>query len=307
MLNVLFIAEDTSEQLHKMYHYLEQELAKTVNLTMWRNPGHMDYILNQLPVRPDFILLLNDIGRQMKPLMNGLSRTGIPTGLFVNDVHRLVKLRRNYVTKHNIAHLFTVTRDKFIELYPEFINKMEWFPHFVQTEIYRDYGMKKDIDLLMMGAVNDIYPLRQKIVEAYEGNPNFTYHRHPGYQNVSRIDKDQHFIGQKYAIELNRAKIVFTCPSVFYYPVIKYFEILACKSLLLAPTFPELEDLGFIPGYHFVPIDEDDFMEKAAYYVANETERKQIAEQGYQFIRQTHSAKIRTEQLVKRIESILQQ
>ncbi|MGY0694394.1 glycosyltransferase family protein [Virgibacillus sp. FSP13] len=307
MLNILFIANDTSEQLHKMYYYLEQELAKTVNLTTWRKPGHMDYILNQLLTRPDFILLLNDIGRQMEPMMNGLSRTGIPTGLFVNDVHRLVKLRKNYISKHNIAHLFTVTRDKFIELYPEFINKMEWFPHFVQTDIFQDYGMQKDIDLLMMGAVNDVYPLRQKILKANEGNPNFVYHEHPGYRKFSKHEEDRHFIGHSYAKELNRAKIVFTCPSIFYYPVIKYFEVLACKSLLLAPTFPELEELGFIPNYHFVPIDEDNFMEKAAYYLANETERQQIAEQGYQFIRQKHSVKIRTEQLVKRIESIIQQ
>ncbi len=307
MLSVLFITYDTSEQLHKMYHYLEQELARTVNLTTWRKPGHMDYILRQLPTRPDFILLLNDIGRQMEPMMNGLTHTGIPTGLFVNDAHRFVRLRKNYITKHNIAHLFTVTRDKFTELYPRFIDKMEWFPHFVQTEIYRDYGMEKDIELLMMGAVNDVYPLRQKIIKAYEGNPQFVYHEHPGYRTFSKNEKVQHFIDNSYAKELNRAKIVFTCPSVFYYPVIKYFEVLACKSLLLAPTFPELEDLGFIPGYHFVPINEDNFMEKATYYVINDAERQQIAEQGHQFIRKNHSVKIRTEQLVKRIESILQQ
>lgn len=307
MLNVLFIADDTSTQLHRMYHYLEQDLSKTVNLMIWRKSGHMDYILRQLPTRPDFILVLNDIGSQLKPTINGLSHTGIPTGLFVNDVHRFVNYRKNYITKHKIDHLFTVTRDKFIELYPEFIHKMEWFPHFVQTAIYYDSGMKKDIDLLMMGAINDNYPLRQEILRAYEGNPKFVYHKHPGYRTFSKHEKTRHFIGDSYAKELNRAKIVFTCPSVFHYPVIKYFEILACKSLLLAPTFPELEDLGFIPGHHFVPIDENNFMEKAAYYIANETERQQIAEQGYQFIRKNHSSKTRTKQLVQRIESILQQ
>lgn len=41
---------------------------------------------------------------------------------------------------------------------------MEWFPHFVNTKIYRDYHEQKNIHLLMMGAVNDIYPLRKKYV-----------------------------------------------------------------------------------------------------------------------------------------------
>lgn len=305
MLTILFIAEDTSDQLHTMYHHLEQELAKAVNLMIWRKPGHMDYILRQLPTTPDFILLLNDLGSEMKPTIKGLSHTGIPTGLFVNDVHRFVNHRRNEIMKHNIAHLFTVTRDPFMKRYPELTEKMEWFPHFVETTLYRDYGMNKDIDLLMMGAVNDVYPLRQKIRTAYEGDARFIYHPHPGYRTFHKREAAEHLIGRSYAKELNRAKIVFTCPSVFRYPVIKYFEVLACHALLLAPTFPELEDLGFIPGYHFVAIDETNFKDKATYYLTYATERQQIAEQGYQFIRQHHATTKRTKQLLDRIKSIL--
>ena len=305
LLNILFIAVDTSQQLHRIYYYLEKELARSVNLMIWRKPGHIDYILSKLPIKPDFILYLNDIGNQMEPSIHGLSNTDIPVGLFVNDVHRFIQLRKNYITKHKINYLFTVSRDQFIKIYPEFINKMEWFPHFVQTEIYHDYDMKRNINLLMIGAVNDLYPLRQKIVKAYEGDPSFVYRKHPGYRTFSKYEEDQYYIGDSYVKELNRAKIVFTSPSVFHYPVIKYFEVLSCKTLLLAPTFPELEDLGFIPDYHFVAIHEDNFMEKAAYFMDHEVERKQIAEQGYQFIRKNHSVQTRAEQLVKKIKHMI--
>ncbi|WP_188455304.1 glycosyltransferase family protein [Virgibacillus oceani] len=306
MLTILFIADDTSNFVHKMYYYLEQELAKKANVLFWRKPGHIDSILRQLPEKPDFILLLNDLGLQMAPLIKGLAHTGIPTGLFINDVHRFVNLRRNYIAKHNIQYLFTIVRDKFVEVYPEYIARMEWFPHFAETDIFRDYHIHKDIDLLLTGAVSDVYPLRQKIVKAYETNPNFVYHKHPGYRNFSKPKENDYFIGQKYAMELNRAKIVFTCPSVFQYPVIKYFEVLACKTLLIAPTFQELEDLGFIPYKHFVPINEDNFIEKADYYLANNQERQNIAEQGYEFVRHRHSIKKRAEQLINRIERIIQ-
>ena len=306
MLHVLFIGEDTSKQLNKNFYYLEQELDKVVNLTIWRKPGHISYILNQLPSRPDFILLLNDMNEQMSPMIKGLSNIDIPIGLFVNDVHRFVNLRKNYIDKHHISYLFTVVRDKFIEIYPEFKDKMVWFPHFVNIELYKDYALKKDSRLLMIGAVNDYYPLRQKIVKSYAGSAEFSYHKHPGYRDFSKEEEGQHFIGRMYAQEINRAKIVFTCPSVLNYPVTKYFEVLACRSLLLAPTFKELEDLGFIPGFHFIPIDENNFKEKAAYYLANQTEREKVVEQGYHFIRQRHSAKLRAKQLVKRIESIIQ-
>ncbi|MBP1968455.1 glycosyltransferase involved in cell wall biosynthesis [Virgibacillus natechei] len=305
MIHVLFLTEDTSRQLNKNFYYLEQELRNIVNLTIWRKPGHINYILKQLPTRPDFILLLNDIDHQMSPMIKGLAHTDIPTGLFVNDVHRFTNLRRNYIKKNKISHVFTVVRDKFLETYPEFENKMEWFPHFVNTELYKDYELKKSNNLLMMGAVNDYYPLRQKILSFYKGDDNFVYHNHPGYRDFSEKEESENFIGHAYAKEINRAKLFFTCPSVLHYPVIKYFEVLACRTLLLAPTFCELEDLGFIPGIHFVPIDESNFKKQAAYFLENEKERQQIVDQGYNFIRQRHSVKQRTEKLVKRIETII--
>nr|QRZ20116.1 glycosyltransferase family 1 protein [Virgibacillus sp. AGTR] len=305
MINLLFIAKDTSKMINRNYFYLEQELKNVVHLTIWRKPGHIDYILRQLETRPDFILLLNDIDRHMSPKIKGLAHIDIPTGLFVNDVHRFISLRRNFINKNNIDYLFSVIRDKFLTLYPEFQDKMEWFPHFVNIDVCKDYKLKKDFNLLLMGAVSDTYPLRQKIIKTYEGNADFIYYRHPGYQSF-RGKEQEKMIEQNYAKELNRSKLFFTCPSRHNYPVLKYFEALACKTLLLAPTFKELEDIGFIPGVHFVAIDENDFEEKAAYFLAHETERKQIIEQGYRFIHQHHTVQHRAQQLVKKIEKILQ-
>ncbi len=305
MIHVLLIAEDTSRQLHKNFYYLEQELAKRTHLSLWRKPGHISHILKQLPERPDFILLVNDLGEQLYPMIKGLTHTDIPTGLFVNDVHRLTKVRKNFIEKNNIAYLFTAVRDKFLTTYPEFTAKMEWFPHFFNTNLYKDYGLKKDIPLLMMGAANDFYPLRQKIIHAYQGNADFTYHSHPGYRNFSEREEKQYFIGQRYAEEINRAKIFFTSPSIMHYPVTKYFEALACRTLLLAPTFQELEDLGFIPDFHFIPINEHNFKEKAAYYLEDPSKRQIITDQGFRFIHQRHTITQRIEQLVHRLGQLL--
>ncbi len=306
MLNVLFIAEDTSRLLNKTYYYLEKELAKNVNLLIWRKPGHIQSILSKIKQKPDFILLLNDIDRNFYPVIEGLFSINIPVGLFVNDVHRFTKIRKSYVIKQKIPYLFTVSRDTFLKLYPDFQHKMIWSPHFVQPDIFRDYKQKKDIDLLLMGAVNDYYPLRQKILAAYKGDPSFVYHQHPGYKPISgKKEGAEYLIEQRYAQEINRASIFFTCPSIYNYPVMKYFEALAAKSLLLAPTFPELEDLGFQPGKHFVSIDATNFQEKASYYLLKDKERQKITEQGYRFIHQTHTVQKRVKELVKTMENII--
>ncbi|UFU00035.1 glycosyltransferase [Radiobacillus kanasensis] len=304
-INILFIAEDTSGFINKNFYYLEQELAKVVNVQVWRKSGHISFILKQLETEPDFILLMNDMDKDWTPRIKGLAHINIPTGLFINDIHRFTKLRKAYIEKNNISYLFPIIRDVFLETYPEYEKKMEWFPHFVQLDLYKDYGLEKDINLLIMGAVNEYYPLRQKIIKAYEGDSDFVYHSHPGYRNFNKEEEDEKMIGEKYAKEINRSKIMFTCPSVLHYPVQKYFEALACKTLLLAPTFKELEDLGFIPDYHFVAINEDNFQKKADYYLKDEKERQKITEQGYAFIREKHSIEHRTLQLVQTLKRLL--
>ncbi|MEN3772533.1 glycosyltransferase family protein [Priestia megaterium] len=302
MINLLFISQDTSDLLDKNLYFLERELTKLTNLTIWRKSGRIDKILNTIPTKPDFILLANDIGFRMSPVVKELFSINIPTGLIVNDIHRFTEPRRHYIKKNNIQYIFSIVRDKFYESYPEFRNKMEWIPHSINTEIYRDHGLKKDITFLMMGAVNDVYPLRQKVFNFYKTEPKFVYHQHPGYEKINKAKKESFYIGEKYAKEINRAKIFFTCPSIFYYPVMKYYEVLACKTLLLAPTFKELEDLGFIPGTHFVSINESNFKEKADYYLNNDLERKKITDQGYKFVHQNHSIQVRAQQLVQQIK-----
>ncbi|MBX9968380.1 glycosyltransferase family 1 protein [Priestia aryabhattai] len=302
MINLLFIAADTSNSLDKNFYFLENELAKLTNLTIWRKSGRIDNILNKITTKPDYILLLNDIGSQMSPIIKGLFSINIPIGLIVNDVHRFTELRRHYIKKNNIRHIFSIARDKFFENYPEYSDRMEWIPHFINTGIYKDYALKKDISLLLMGAISDVYPLRQKILQFYKNEPTFVYHQHPGYEEIDKTKTDLFHIGEKYAKEINKAKIFFTCPSIFNYPVMKYYEALACRSLLLAPTFKELEDLGFIPGIHFVAINEYNFKEKADHYLNNDLERRKITDQGYKFVHQNHSIQVRAQQLVEQIQ-----
>lgn len=305
MVKILYISNDTSTLIVKNFQYLEQALSEFATVKIWRKSGSIQTILKKLQFQPDFILIQNDIANQLTPYIQGLSKISIPTGLIVNDVYRFKEPRRIYIKKNNIGYIFSIIRKQFLEIYPEFSNRLKWFPHFVQPKIYKDYQLPKDIDLLLMGSTDDMYPLRQKIAKAYEQDPNFIYHRHPGYGDVTNKVKSGYFIGEKYARELNRSKIFFTSPSIYLYPVMKYFEALACKTLLLAPTFEELEALGFIPGTHFIPITDSDFKKKAAYYLEHDEERKKITEMGYQFVHQNHTLTVRAKQLVEEIEKII--
>ena len=303
-MKLLVVARDWSNFTSRQFTpYLLLELAKITELSIWHEKGEdITKILEQLDLKPDFVLIL-EYYETNTTKVTGLFDLAVPYAISLMDLHWDIEYRKELITNENVKYIFTSCRDAFNKLYPEFKSRMLWLPQHVNTDIFRDYGLAKDIDYLLMGAASArYYPMRNKILQEMQDRPGFVYHKHPGYRYIA-TDEDL-FIGDKYAREINRAKIFFTCGGAANYPVAKYFEVLACNTLLLAPTFPEIEDLGFIPGTHFVAIDADNYQEKAEYYLAHEQERIQIAQKGYEMVRSLHSTERRAAELLTAIEGI---
>lgn len=304
-LKLLIISKDTENTMDQNYFFLEQELQKAADVMIWRKEGTLRNLLTVSKMVPDYILILNDTGLNLQPLFKDLHHFSIPKGLIINDIHRFTEERRRYIKKSRFTHLFSVVKMPFHKIYPEFSHQWRWLPHFVNSSLFKDYKLKKNIDFLLMGAVNEVYPTRCAIQEAFKGDSRFIHHPHPGYGRLKPDLPDQYYVGENYAREMNRAKIFFTCPSIYEYPVMKYYESLAVNTLLLAPSFPELLDLGFEPGKHFVDIDPKNVKEKAEYYLTHKAEREQIALQGHLFIQAKHTVQVRARQLLSMIEEAI--
>ncbi|WP_010529271.1 glycosyltransferase [Lentibacillus jeotgali] len=309
MLKLLLIAADTSHFTNNNYHVLEKELAKVTNLTVYRKSGHINQILRRVPERPDFILIINDVGKTFGPVVAGLSDISIPVGLMVNDAHRFVGQRRRYIMNNRIRTFFVICRHNFYNYYPRQKHDQVFFlPQFANTALFKDYDVEKTIDLMLLGEASlpHIYPLREKILQHYKGDPEFVNRPHPGWRDFTKEQVRESLIGENYARSINQAKLFFACGSVRQVVTFKYFEVPACRTLLMAPSLPELKEIGLIPGKHFVDINEENFSERADYYLKNTKEREQIIEEGYRFVHSNHSTVHRARQLVQQIESICQ-
>lgn len=304
-MKLLVTTGDFSRHLTPNFHYLLTEVAKLVDLTIWYHSGDIVEINHSLGFEPDFVFI-NEFGETNSPKITGLASLSIPFAVALHDLHYQINERNQAIEEVNAKYVFSIGRDKFYEWYPGYRDRLCWLPHHVNTEVFKDYGLPKEIDFLMMGAVHArVYPLRYKILETMKHNPGFLYHQHPGYRIFS--PDDEALVGKKYAREINRAKIFLTCGSQWKYPLAKYYEVLACNTLLLAPVCEELGDIGFIPGVHYVPIDEFDFMEKAEYYLQQEKERREISRQGFEMVHARHSTARRAQELVNIIAGILRQ
>lgn len=301
-MKVLWIAKDTSTYLDRNYFYLEQELARKVELVTWRQSGHIRQILKSLAWRPDFILIVQDIGPRFEPIIHGLHEVGIPSAAFINDVHRFKEERRSFLKKHRHTFLFSVTRDACMKTYPEYANRTEWFPHFVEPSVFYDRKCKKQLGILLLGQMNEVYPFRQHVEKTFRTHPEFTTRPHPGYDHFPLETYAP--VGHSYAQLINQSKLFITCPSIHVYPVKKYYEALASSTLLVAPSFTELEDLGFVPGVHFAEATESTVQAVVEYYVTHEKERQVIVKNGHDFIHRTHTTSIRANQLIQKMKEI---
>lgn len=300
-LKILFITKDFSKHLVKDSYYFSNELSKITDLVLWHKSGNIREILNLIKFKPDFILL-NDMRPTRCPKILGLSRLNIPFGIIMHDLHYKPNDRIKFVRNNNVKYIFSIYRDEFYRRFPMYKNKMHWLPHFVNTEIFKDYKSPKTINYLMMGALTSSYPLRPRILSVMRSEPGFVYHKHPGYRNIVNPNE---FAGETYAKEINKSKIFLTDGTIYHYPVMKYYEVLACNTLLLAPASKELFDLGFIPDKHFVTIDKQNFLEKARYYLSHENKRIEISQNGFNMVRTKHSAEHRALQFIQKIEEIL--
>ncbi|MGG3800903.1 glycosyltransferase family protein [Metabacillus fastidiosus] len=302
-LKILFITKDQSQQLDKNSHYLANELKKQCELMYWTSGGHILKIMDQFQQRPDFILLNDCFEPPLCPIIDGLNEVRIPKGMIFHDISNKIQARKLYVVNAKIDYIFTHYRDAFIKWFPPLRSLMIWFPHHVNTNVFKDYNLGKSIDMLLMGAISPrLYPLRTYMLNTLKNSHGFVYYPHPGYDNEKR---ENSFVGKEYAMKINQAKIFFTCNSVYQYPLMKYFEVLASKTLLLAPLTKELNELGFKDGLNCVDINRTNFADKATYYLKNNEEREAIIQNGYDMVRNNHSTEIRVKQLLEKIRELI--
>ena len=200
----------------------------------------LDDLVDMCPFKPDFIIINEFVNFHHQWSMKGLEKVNIPIGYMPHDVDAEVDIRREYLNQNNISLIFPLYKESFLRLYPEFTDKLRWLPHHVNTEMFKDYNLVKDMDALLIGRVKQpFYSLRKKILQKMDGHPGFVYFVHPSDQNSSTVSLIE---VEEYPKLINRSKMFFSCCSLLKYPLLKYFETLGCRTLLLSDTCSDLTE-----------------------------------------------------------------
>jgi glycosyltransferase involved in cell wall biosynthesis len=173
--------------------------------------------------------------------------------------------------------------------------RVRHFPFSVDIDTFSTNGQKRDVDVTaVFSVVRWAYPTRHKILATLEHLP---------IESVLQASWPRTRIWHEDYVDLMaRSKIVVNGVDTMKSLNWKFLEPCSCGALLLTEEAEDMGKLGFVDGVNCVVFDGmPDLVDKIAYYLREEEERKRIASAGALLVRTEHSARKRVEQLAKLI------
>jgi spore maturation protein CgeB len=82
----------------------------------------------------------------------------------------------------------------------------------------------------------------------------------------------------------------------------RIFDILGCGGFMVSNSRPELESLFTVGKDLVVYRDEKDLVEICQYYLEHEKERYDIAQQGYETVKEKHNYSLRLQKIMERVK-----
>jgi len=305
-MRILYLGRNDERRCASTTWYLKNQLAQ-IESVEFLGPGYPGFpLLRRWDISktvsrvygPDcFDVIVIDHYWDVSRKWKNLDKIEIPKAFIISDPHHEQTGKIEYINKNEIDLSLFVVKHSIMRFKNKMNCSIRWLPWSVDIRVFRDYGFERDYDVTFLGTVGRYYPLRKKILNTLKKTPDikfFTAQRPSGWN----LDPKIHLFKENYSKVLAKSKIFIFGTSILNYPLAKFFEGMACNTLVMAPMPYDSQELHFEPGLNFVEISEENFLERIRYYLEHETERCEIARQGLNTVRKYHTVEIRAKQLV---------
>lgn len=231
-----FMKKNLAEARYKYLNYLAENNDNIVivgtGVDSFKTGINIHILTNKLKIRPNLIIHGNNF-LNSKLLVSGLNTYPCKKILIIEDMHsidligKIVRTNRiDYIFYH--CDCYQLDQIKLFNRQVGFIN----YPHYVDTNIYKNYNLNKDYDIILYGCTDKaVYPFRYRLFKLIRTCKKFRvcYIPFPGYYvpNRSAITS-----GAKLAKLINRSYIGISTSSKHDYFLKKYIEIPASYCMV---------------------------------------------------------------------------
>lgn len=167
--------------------------------------------------------------------------------------------------------------------------RFENIPRIVNINLFKDYQEKRVYDILLVGRLDrKIYPFRCRLADIIERDWFKKYRckilKHPGYSVSLGQDKD--IVMRAYAKEVNRARLVVSCSSIYRYALSKFLEVPASFSVLASDLPDERREFYSKFVLELSHKDRDKELEnKIVNFISNREQYRNYLMNGYNLVR----------------------
>jgi len=298
-VKILYICKDFTNWIGHGHLAFKQALAKITDVTFYHKSCDIVELLSKFKSEgKTFDVVMLGEAPPVTPPVQNLSAISIPKVVHYWDVHVLHHERLLFIRENKIDLVIVKYKCGTKEQFPQLLQTVPcaWLPIGVDTTIFKNYKLAKSINILLTGAlIESVYPLRHQYLKTFSGYPGFVHLPHPGYKE---FEPGSAITGVDYAKLLNTARVCPTCSSIYKYPIQKHFEIPSSYSLLAAPFFEDLDELGYKPDVNFLDVNFSNFERKIKRILNDEDRLKEVTRAGYLFVRRHHSVSIRAKQFI---------
>ena len=167
------------------------------------------------------------------------------------------------------------------------IRKFFVLPHYINTQVYRDYGQPKIRDVVLFGNTKvHKYPFRNRLGRLLlNSNLNVEVVAHPGYEQF-----DTNKCGEGLALKINESRLAVATPSMSDYLVSKYYEISACRTVVTG-TMPASGEAVWGDNYVALRTDMSDreILDRLSAALADPEGLRRMADTMYEKIHRDYS------------------
>jgi hypothetical protein len=233
--------------------------------------------------KADLFLYIEPLGL----IPRGLDSSPIPTACVLSDVHRNLKAR--LMLAKLFDQVFLYQRNYIGRFRDHDPGAVHWFPYACDTEMFRDLGLPRDLDVAFIGQLFSRGSERARVIAALA--------------RKYRMNGQRYYLQKEIPEVYSRAKIVVNLP-VGDDLNFRFFEALSSGALLLTKRLVNGQEELFKEDIHYVAFTTDqELLEKVGLYLRNEEERKKIALAGNEEVMKNHSLAVRLETLLDKVRS----
>jgi len=179
-----------------------------------------------------------------------------------------------------------------------------FFPPWVETDFYHPSDKPPLYDVVLLGHYDSqrIYPFRYRVARdlrrvANRNGWNVLLKSSPKGRSATRkinvLYERGEIVGKRYVETLGRSKIMIAGSSVYKYPLLRYFEGMACKTCVVgdgSPMFIKCDVWNIVDFWH---TSQRDWVQDVKMLLKDDKFREFLIENAYKNILKNHTAKAR--------------